>query len=83
MSADAETVGAFDAKTRLSQLLDEVGRGASFTITRRDRPVARLVAHEAFSAARRSEATQAILALRARYRLRGLSVRALRAEGRA
>lgn len=35
-------VGAFDAKTRLSELLQEVARGRSFVITRRGRPVAEL-----------------------------------------
>lgn len=33
-------VGAFEAKTHLSQLLDEVERGAQVKITRRGKPVA-------------------------------------------
>jgi prevent-host-death family protein len=36
-------VGVYEAKTRLPQLLDEVERGESITITRNGRPVARLV----------------------------------------
>ncbi|WP_040157828.1 type II toxin-antitoxin system Phd/YefM family antitoxin [Mobilicoccus massiliensis] len=36
-------IGADDAQTHLSRLLDDVAAGASFTITRRGRPVARLV----------------------------------------
>ena len=36
-------VGAFEAKTRLSELLREVERGASFVIQRRGKAVARLV----------------------------------------
>ncbi len=36
------TVGAFDAKTRLSELLDAVERGDVVTITRHGRPVAEL-----------------------------------------
>lgn len=36
-------VGAFEAKTRLSELLREVERGASFVIQRRGKTVARLV----------------------------------------
>ncbi len=41
------TVGAFEAKTHLSALLDRVERGEEVTITRHGRPVARLVpAHE-------------------------------------
>jgi prevent-host-death family protein len=35
-----KTVGAFQAKTQLSQLLDEVEMGEAVTITRRGRPVA-------------------------------------------
>lgn len=37
------TVSAFDAKTHLSRLLEEVRDGSSITITKRGRPVARLV----------------------------------------
>lgn len=36
-------VGSFEAKTHLSGLLDEVARGESVVITKRGRPVARLV----------------------------------------
>jgi prevent-host-death family protein len=38
-----ETIGSFDAKTRLSELLKRVGRGESFQITRHGHPIARLV----------------------------------------
>ena len=37
------TIGAYEAKTKLSALLDRVERGESLTITRNGRPVARLV----------------------------------------
>jgi len=37
------TIGAFDAKTHLSQLLDRVEQGEIIEITRRGHPVARLV----------------------------------------
>jgi prevent-host-death family protein len=37
------TVGVFDAKNRLTALLDEVERGGEVLITRRGKPVARLV----------------------------------------
>ncbi len=36
------TVGAFEAKTHLARLLDEVEHGATITITRHGRPVALL-----------------------------------------
>jgi prevent-host-death family protein len=41
-----DTVGAFEAKTHLSALLERVAHGESFTITRHGRPVARLVPAE-------------------------------------
>jgi prevent-host-death family protein len=37
------TVGAFEAKTKLSELLDKVAAGQEITITRRGEPVAKLV----------------------------------------
>ncbi len=38
-----KTVGAFEAKTHLSQLLDQVEQGEIITITRHGQPVAQLV----------------------------------------
>jgi len=38
-----KTVGAFEAKTRLPALLREVAKGKEIVITKRNRPVARLV----------------------------------------
>jgi prevent-host-death family protein len=35
-------IGAFEAKSRLSELLERVGRGQVYVITRRGRPVAEL-----------------------------------------
>lgn len=37
------TIGAYEAKTRLSALLDDVERGETITITKHGRAVARLV----------------------------------------
>ncbi len=42
-----DTVGAFEAKTHLSDLLDRVERGERFTITRHGKPVATLTPVEA------------------------------------
>ena len=38
-----ETIAAFDAKTRLSELLDRAARGETFQITKHGRPVGKLV----------------------------------------
>ena len=40
------TVGAFEAKTKFSELLERVSQGAEITITKHERPVARLVPFE-------------------------------------
>ena len=37
------TVGSFEAKTKLAELLDRVAAGETVTITRHGKPVARLV----------------------------------------
>jgi prevent-host-death family protein len=38
-----ESVGSFEAKTHLSQLLERVARGEEFTIAKHGKPVAKLV----------------------------------------
>ncbi len=43
MGGKAAEIGAFEAKTRLSELLRETQRGKSFVIRRRGKAVARLV----------------------------------------
>lgn len=37
------TVGSYEAKTHLARLLDQVAQGEEITITKRGKPVARLV----------------------------------------
>jgi len=39
---DIEEIGAFEAKTRLSELLEHVQRGRVYRITKRGKPVAEL-----------------------------------------
>jgi prevent-host-death family protein len=41
-----EKIGAFDAKTRLSELLDRTAKGETFEITKHGKPVGRLVPPE-------------------------------------
>ena len=72
-------VGAYEAKTHLPRLLDEVEAGASITITRNGRPVARLtpvIDDEPKRAAAR------IISLRNKVKKGNLSMRALIEEGR-
>jgi prevent-host-death family protein len=42
----AVEIGAFEAKTKFAELLDKVGRGQEFLITKRGKPVARLVSSD-------------------------------------
>ena len=74
-------VGAFEAKTHLSELLAAVEAGEEITITRRGRAVARLVPVAAASG--RGEALARIAALR--QRIGGMTVEDIlsaRDEGR-
>ena len=77
------TVGVFEAKNRLTALLDEVEEGGEVLITRRGKPVARLVpAERGFD---RTEARKAADGLRSASKgltLMGLPIRDLIAEGR-
>ena len=57
-------VGAFEAKTNLSALLEAVAAGEEILITKRGTPVARLVPPEGASEARRRAAWARIEALR-------------------
>jgi prevent-host-death family protein len=41
-----QVVGAFHAKTHFSELLERVSKGEEITITKHDRPIARLVPAE-------------------------------------
>jgi len=75
------TIGAYEAKTHLARLLDEVAQGKSVTITRRGREVARLVP----TSRRSAPPDEVIAALRAGRRgvRRGTSsVRTMIDEGR-
>lgn len=40
------TVGAFEAKTKFSELLEQVSQGLEITITKHEKPVAKLVPFE-------------------------------------
>ena len=64
-------IGSFEAKTHLAQLLDSVAGGAEVVITRRGKPVARLVPFAEDVHARRTEAVARIASLRADMAARG------------
>jgi prevent-host-death family protein len=76
------TVGAFEAKTHLSALLDKVAAGEEVVITKHGKPVARLVGARTIDRERANEAFEKLKALRKGATLGGLSWKRLRDEGR-
>jgi prevent-host-death family protein len=76
-----KTVGAFEAKTRLSELLVEVAAGAEILITRRGMPTAILSPARGRSVEGVRNAVNRILSRRG-LRLRGTTLRALIDAGR-
>ena len=82
-TSEATIVGAYEAKTRFSQLLERVAAGEEITITRHGNPVARLVpALPIHSMESRREAIVKMRELASRNRLEGIRVQDLIAEGR-
>ena len=76
------TVGAFDAKTHLSSLLERVERGEEVVITRHGKAIARLVPAAAADRAELGATIARMKELRARTTLGGLAWKDLRDEGR-
>jgi prevent-host-death family protein len=76
------TVGAFDAKTNFSALLERAERGEQILITRRGKPVARLMPIAAVREGKVSEAMAKLRKLREGTKLGGLSWKELRDAGR-
>ena len=77
-----DTVGAFDAKTNFSALLERVERGEQIVITRRGKPVARLMPIATARKVKVSDAMAKLRALRKGATLGGLSWKELRDAGR-
>ena len=79
----SNTVGAYEAKTHLSELLERVEAGQEITITRHGASVARLVpVTKKATLEERSAAIERIQKLASGLSLRGLKVRDLISEGR-
>jgi prevent-host-death family protein len=66
------TVGAFEAKTKFSELLDKVEQGEEVVITRHGKTVARLVSQTSTKAQGRDLRAE-LMALRERLRAEGFS----------
>jgi prevent-host-death family protein len=79
----SSTVGAYEAKTHLSELLEKVEAGEEITITKHGAPVAKLVpVKKEASPEERAAAIERIQRLASGLSLRGLKVKDLISEGR-
>ncbi len=76
-----KTVGAYEAKTHLPRLLDEVAAGETITITKHGVPVATLAPVRSGRESARGAADE-LRAFRDRHPLRGVSIRDLIEDGR-
>jgi len=82
-SQGSNTVGAYEAKTHLSELLEKVEAGEEITITKHGAPVAKLVpVKKGASPQERIAAIQRIQKLASGLSLGGLKVKDLLSEGR-
>jgi len=76
------TVGAFEAETHLSSLLERVAEGEEVVITKHGKPVAQLVGVAQIDRERVNQAFEKLKLLRKQTTLGGLSWQALRDAGR-
>jgi prevent-host-death family protein len=75
-------IGAYEAKTHLPRLLDEVSGGETITITKHGVPVALLVPPGRRGGPAVRDAVAGLRAFRARHALGDLTIRELIDEGR-
>jgi prevent-host-death family protein len=79
----ANTLGAYDAKTRFSEILERVAGGEEFTITRHGSPVAKLVpVKKQTTVKERRMAIERMQKASERRTLGGLKIKDLINEGR-
>ena len=77
-----ERVGIYDAKARLSEIVERVESGAEVVITRRGKAVARIVPMTAPSKNSRTAAAKRIRELREKWAIGRLDIRKLIDAGR-
>jgi len=79
----ANTLGAYDAKTRFSEILERVAGGEEFTITRHGSPIAKLIPVKKQSTLEeRRMAIERMREIAERTSLGGLKIKDLINEGR-
>ena len=77
-----KTVGSYEAKTHLPRLLERVAKGERIAITKHGVPIAMLVPAQAGRKADPTTAAEELRKFRKQHPMRGLSLRAMIAEGR-
>ena len=77
-----ETVGAYEAKTHLTQLLDRVAKGEKITITKHGVPVATLQPANGSQKMPVRDVIDQLKRFRSSYHLDGISIRDMIEEGR-
>ena len=63
-----QQIGAFEAKTHFSQILGEVERGADYVVTKRGKPVAKIIPFKQEKELTRKEAIEKLIEMRKLYR---------------
>jgi prevent-host-death family protein len=63
-----QEIGAFEAKTHFSQIMNNVAHGADYVVTRRGKPVAKIIPFEQERKMTRKEAFEKLAEFRKHYR---------------
>jgi prevent-host-death family protein len=63
-----QQIGAFEAKTHFSQIIDKVAHGADFVVTKRGKPVAKIIPFQKEPEMTWEEALEEFKKLRKNYR---------------
>ena len=64
----AQSIGAFEAKTHFSKIIEKAERGEDFVITRRGKPVAKIIPFEKEPEMSFKEAVEQLMEMRKLYR---------------
>jgi prevent-host-death family protein len=65
---EPQHIGTFEAKTHFSQILEKVENGADYIVTRRGKPVAKIIPFKKETPMTRVEAFEKLIEMRKHYR---------------
>ena len=63
-----QLIGSFEAKTHFSQIIEKVEHGAGFIVTRRGKPVAKIIPYKPEQKMAFKEAVEGLVKMRKLYR---------------